>query len=124
MSMQKSPSVDSRPVRSQGTESGDSALGTSGLAESCALALCYKVWAQELVMKRVRGNIQSPLRNEVYGGPMPGLPPVVEMGVSWIKALGPQKSGPVENLSLLTVAGGEAVKGKKTEAWGENCWTL
>lgn len=57
------------------------------------------------MMKRVMDNIQFPQRAEVYGGPMPGQPPGVEMGESWIKALGPLKSGPVENLSLLAVAG-------------------
>lgn len=124
MSTQKSPFVEARPVRPQRTESGEGALETSGLEESCALALGYRVWAQEWVTKRVRGNIQFQQRSEVYGGPMHGLPPGVEMGASWIKALGPRKSGPAENLSLLAVADWEAVKGEKTEAWAENCWIL
>lgn len=116
MSGQQSPSVEARPGRPQGTESGEDALETPVLEESCALALSYKVWAQEWVRKRVRGNIQFPQRSEEYGGPRPGPPPGVEMGVSWIKALGPRKNDPVENLSLLGVAGWGAAKKKKTEA--------
>lgn len=108
----------------QGTESGDGALETSGLAESCALALGYRIWAQEWVMKRVRDNFQFQQMSEVYGAPMPGPPLVVEMGVNWIKALGPLKSVPVENLSLLAVTGWEAVMGKKNGALAENCWIL
>lgn len=116
MGRQQSPSVEAKPGRPQGTESGEGALETSGLEESCVLALSYRVWAQEWVRKRVKGNIQFPQRSEEFGGLRPGPPPGEEMGVSWIKALGPQKSGPVENLSLLCVAGWEAVKGEKTEA--------
>lgn len=116
MSRQQSPSVEKRPGRPRGTESGEGAPEISGLEESCALALSYRVWAQEWVRKRVRGDIQFPQRSEEYGGPRPGPPPGAEMGASWIKALGPQKSGPAENLSLSGVAGWEAVKGERTEA--------
>lgn len=111
-------------MMSQGTESGDGALETSGLEESCALALGYRIWAQEWVMKMARGNFQFQQMNEVYGAPIPGPPPVVEMGVNWIKTLGPLKNVPVENLSLLAVTGWEFVMGKKNEALAENCWIL
>lgn len=96
------------PGRPQGNESGEGALETSGLEESCALALSYRVWAQELVRKKVRGNIQFPQKE--FGGPRPGPPLVAEMGGSWIKVLSHQKSGPAGNLSPLGLAGWEAVK--------------
>lgn len=56
-------------------------------------------------MKKVRGNIQFPLKSEVRGGLMLEPPPGVVKGVSWIVALGPQKSGPEANLSLFLVTG-------------------
>lgn len=71
---------------------------------------------KEWVRKRVRGNIQFPRRSEEFDGLRPQPPPGAEMGASGIKALGPQKSGPVANRSLLCVAGWEAVKGEMTEA--------
>lgn len=47
MNRQQSPSVQARSGRPQGTESGEGALETSELEESCALALSYRVWAQK-----------------------------------------------------------------------------
>lgn len=61
----------------------------------------------------VRDNIQFPQRSKQFGSEPP---PGAEMDVSWTKALGPQKSVPGENLSLLCVAGWEVVKGEKTAA--------
>ena len=116
MSRQQRPSLEARPGRLQGTESGEGAPEICELEESFALALSYRLWGQEWVRKRVRGNILFPQRSEQYGGLRPGPPPGAEMSGSWIKALGPQKSGPAENLFLLCVAGCEAVKGEKTEA--------
>lgn len=47
MSRQQSPSLEAKPGRLRGTESGEGAPEMSGLEESCALALSYRVWAQE-----------------------------------------------------------------------------
>lgn len=95
-----------------------------GLEESYVLASGYKVWVQEWVMRRVRGNIQFPLKSKGHGDLMLEPPPGVVMGVSWIKALGPQKSGPEVNLSLFLATVREAVKEKKNEALAGSCWIL
>lgn len=116
MSGQQNPSFEARPVRPRVTEFDEGAPETSGLEESCALALSYRVWARKWAMKMVRGDIRSLQRSGECGAPRPGPPPQEVMGVSWIKALGPQKTGPVENLSLLGVAGRAAVRRKTTEA--------
>lgn len=116
MSRQQSSSSEAKMEKPQETESGEGTPETPGPEESCALALSYRVWAQEWARKKVKGNIQFPQRSEEIGGLRPGPPLGAEMGVSWIKALSPQKSGPVENLSPLCVAGWVAVKGEMTEA--------
>lgn len=92
-------------MRLSGIEFADGALETFGLEESYVPAPGCKVWVQELVTKRVRDNIQFPLKSKVDGGLMLEPPPGVEMGVNWIKALGPQKSGPEGNLFLFVVIG-------------------
>lgn len=61
-------------------------------------------------------NTQVLQKSKEFGGLRPGPPPGVEMDASWIKALGPQKNVPEENLSLLCVAGWEAVKEENIEA--------
>lgn len=124
LSTQRSLSVEARPVRLEGIEFADGALEMFGLEESYVLALGYKVWVQEWVMRRVRGNIQFPLKSKVHGDLMLEPPPGVVMGVSWIKALGPQKSGPEVNLSLFLATGWEVVKEKKNEALAGSYWIL